>query len=306
MTGYILEEEKLESIQKEVTGDPKIHCLIGHGTGNQYYAKADLRYMGIWCQDIYEVKNGFKDVNGILKPYTDAKYAQRQMDYIWSATYYQDVDHKLLLRAGDFVTLQPLHENAEYLSCQSVESTADGKIKLELGAKRPTFLDSKEVLQNSPHGFVDRYMRENHEAITITTDFYPSDPTHEAVPGSANFTVPDNVKNVGDRPIITISLSLRPKTNAAPDYGRVAIKFWAGSGWCDFSYLTATTIGEAASDSLPEIEVTDLITAGASNVISIYVIMAKDYTTAHTVYTEHPAISMSATMNFYKRGELSI
>ena len=307
MTGTILEEAKLESISKEVSGDPRIHCLIGHGTGNQFYSVADLRYLGIWTQDRYEVKNGFKDSNGILKSYTDAKYTQRQIDYLWSVTYYQTEEQKLLLRAGDFVTLKPLHENSEYLSCQSIENSLDGRIKLELGAKRPTFLDSKEVLQNSPHGYIDRYMRENHEPITMQMDFYPGDPAHAIAAGSnaVAIAVPDKVKNESDRPRITLSVSLSPKAGTDPDYGRIGMRIWVVDGYTPFGYLVGT-IGKAFSDSIPEIDITDLVDENTNNTIALDVMMAEEFTTAHSAYTEHPAISASLTMNFYKRGDLTV
>jgi hypothetical protein len=213
----------------------------------------------------------------------------------------------LLLKAGDFVTLQPLHESSEYLSCQSIETTKDGKIKLELGAKRPTFLDSKEVVQNSPHGYIDRYMRENHESITQTMAFYPGDPAHGVAAGSnaVTFAVPDKVKTVSDRPRITLSVSLSPKAGTDPNYGRVGMRVWVNDGYTSFGFLVASTVGKAFNDSIPEIDVTDLIDENTNNTIALDVMMSEEFGTTHTVYTEHPAISASLTMNFYKRGELS-
>lgn len=308
MTGYIFEEQQLESIQKEVSGDPKVHCLIGHGTGNQYYSVGDLKYMGLWCQDIYEVKNGFKDDNGILKSYTNAKYTQRGTDYIWTITYNQDENHIILLNAGDFVTLKPLHESSEYLSCQNIQTSADGRVAIELGAKRPTFLDSKEVLQNSPHGFIDRYMRENHESITQTMTFYPGDPAHAVAAGSnaVAFTVPDKVKTASDRPRITLSVSLSPKADTESAYGRIGMRVYVVDGYTPFGFLVASTIGKAFGDSIPEMDITDLVNENTSNTVALDIMMADEFSTAHSAYTEHPAISASLTMNFYKRGELAV
>lgn len=299
-TGYYFFEKDLEEINKSIPDDTKVHCLVGKGVGNQYFSSADLSYTGFWNQDTYEVEHGFKDSNGILQAHTEDRYNYLQKDWQWQITLR---NKNVLLGPGDYVYLKPNHEAEEYLSCQKIEYSSGGLLTLELGAKRPTNTDSWEVMQGLDRAFTDRYLRELHESITQSTTFYPADPAHSSTAGSLAFSVPDGVLDASKRPRITLSLSLSPSTSVTDiSYGRVAVTILIGSAKVRTGHIVATTIG---GESLPEIDVTDYITAGASNTAYISAYMATEYGESHVAATGHPQIGVSGTMKFYQRGEMA-
>lgn len=288
MTGYILDEDKLESLEKNVSGDPMVHALFGRGKGSQRYSVGDLTYLGpIWYQDWYEVENGFKDDSGNLKTFTDAKYEARKIDYVWKATFRQDEANKLLLNGGDFVTLQPHHEASEYLSANSIEITGSGEVSVELGAKRPTNLDSWEAMQGLSRGYTDRSFLQSHEDLTPAQITF----TPPAV-GSIVFAVPDSVLTASYLPRIALSLTLAVQDDPDADIGRVAVRVKIGTTNINFGNIVATTIGGL---EIPEIDVTDAITQNASNTVNIEVF---------AVTGTLPILSASGTMHFYKRSEV--
>jgi hypothetical protein len=301
-TGYVLYEKDLEEISKEVPGDAKVHCIIGKGMGNQYYAHTDLSYTGFWNQDVYEVEHGFKDASGILKSHSEDKYDSLQTDYQWKVSLRQKAGKKVMLQAGDFLTLAPNHEPEEYLSCQTITQSTGGKLEIELGARRPRYIDAWEVLQGLDRSFTDSYLQEAHEAITQSTTFYPSDPAHSATAGTLTFAVPDGVLNSDIRPRVTLSLSLRAQTTTSLKFGRVAVKVSVDGVWLHTGMISATTIG---GEDIPEMDLTDYLTAGADNAVTIDVMMVNEVTDTHVASTGHPQISASGTMNFYKRGEMT-
>lgn len=369
-TGYVFYEKDMESIEKSIPDDPKVHALIGKGLGNQYYTKADLTYTGFWNQEVYEVEHGFKDANGILKSHTDEKYTARQTDWQWKI----GLRNKgVLLNPGDFVTIAPNHEPREELSCQTIEYSSGGIMTLELGSKRPTNADSWEILQGLDRGFTDDYLLESTTSWTKTGTFRPSDPAHAFSPdgdddgdeGYLDFDVPAGSKETALRPRITLSISL--SIPGAPDawktatayvtgdfvtneidditclyecksnhtsaaasepgvgaswttywtlagasdlkYGRCAIVVKAGTTSSTFATATAcdfgALIGYEIGQTLPEIDITDLITSGAENRVYCYVYLAEEYSATHTSEASHPTINWSATMHFYKRKEMA-
>jgi hypothetical protein len=297
-TGYVFYEKDLTDIQKSIPDDAKVHSLTGVGVGNQYYTCADLSYTGFWNQGVYEVEHGFKDFNGILMSRTDEKYGSMQTDWQWKIRM-QNKD--VLLLPGDFVTLAPNHEPQETLSCQIIEYSAN-ELTLELGARRRTNADTWELLQGLDRGFTDTYLLELHQPITQTTTFYPSDPAHAAPSGSLAFAVPVGVLDASKRPRITLSLTMKAQSSAVDiSFGRVAIVVSVGTNAIRVGQLVGTTIGEP----LPEIDITDVVTANATNTVYINVYMVNEYSQSHTAYTSHPQISVSGTMNFYKRGAMA-
>ena len=208
-TGYVFYEKDMESIEKSIPDDAKVHALIGKGVGNQYYSRADLSYTGFWNQEVYEVEHGFKDANGILKSHTDEKYSSRQTDWQWRIGLR---NRGVLLNAGDFVTIAPNHEPREELSCHTIEYSSGGMLTVELGAKRPTNTDSWEVLQGLDRGFSDDYLLDSTAPLTKSGTFRPSDPAHTFSPSGAegylDFDVPAGTMETGLRPRITLSINL--------------------------------------------------------------------------------------------------
>ncbi len=303
-TGYSIYEKDMINIQKSTPEDSKVHCLVGQGVGNQYHSLGDLSHKGFWNQDFYEVEHGFKDDGGILKSHVAEKYNQRQTDWQWRVAVPQTEAGSLLLNPGDFIRIYPYHEKPEYMSCQLIEDSP-GQVVLELGARRPRYIDAWEVLQGMDRSYTDRYLRTAHQAITQSCTFYPSDPAHTATAGTTTFAVPAGVLDYALRPRITLSLRLNLTSNKSLNLGRVAVSIAVGGVLVPFGQLSATTIGDAAGEGIPEIDITNYITANANNTITYNVYMALEFSDAHSDSTGHPQISASATMNFYKRGDIA-
>jgi len=195
---YVLQENKLSDIEKSIPNDAQVHCLIGKGKGNQYYSKCDPSYLGIWTQEIYEVEDGYKDASGILKSHTDAEYARRAQDYQWKVSTYE----KMQLASGDSMELRPNKEPIEVLSIAEYTIELDGKKSISLGASRPKFIDSWNVIQDFSGGYTDKYIKTARAAITQTADFTP--------PATADLTfkVPVGALLATIRPRITLSLDI--------------------------------------------------------------------------------------------------
>jgi len=282
MTGYILQENKLTAIEKSIPDDPRVHCLICQGEGNQFYAVCDLSDTGlIWTQDIYEVEGGYKDASGILVTHGDAKYAALQNDYQWKVETYE----KLQLAAGDFVTLKPTKGESEYLSIAEYEINSKNLVTLKLGSTDPKFLDSWEVLQGFDKGYTDRYIQTSHEAITQPTTFTPP------ATGTLTFTVPTDALEAALLPRVTLKLTLNLQSDTGLLVNRVAVRLMVGTAYPAFGQFPPTTIGGI---ELPEIDVTESVVAGA-NAFTIDVIPESGTISQ---------ISASGTMNFYKRSEI--
>lgn len=305
MTGYVLVESDLDAIEKTTPGDPKIHCILAKGEGlREFYSYGSLAYLGIWTQDLLEVKYGFKDDDGILATHAEAEWLKRQQDYQWNVKFHQKKGLEYLIRPGDFATIRPMYEPEEYLSASNIAMHGDGTVDIEFGAARIKFLDCWKVWEGLPGGFSDRYMRTSHEPITQTGNFYPTDPAHVAAEGELTFAVPSGVLDDNLNPRITITLDLNPSTDTSLSFGRVAVRLRIGDDYPNNCQFIATTIGDAAESSSDEMDVTDYITAGTDNKIYLEVVAVDEFTDTHADYTGHPEISASVTMNFWKRGSL--
>jgi hypothetical protein len=90
-------------------------------------------------------------------------------------------------------------------------------------------------------------------------------------------------------------------------------------GRCAVEMTIEATIGEAltptvyevpeasfvarciGSGSLPEIDITKYLAANETNTVKLWVHMEKEYAEVHTEFADHPELSVSANMKFYKR-----
>lgn len=300
-TGFIFDETDLSSIERKCPSDPMLHAVIGQGVGNQFYSTGDLTYKGIWTQEKHEVDNGFKDEDGILIPHTDAFYEGRLLDHQWVISFPRKLK-KYIFWPGDYITLRPYKDAEERLSCTMITESANGVITFELGAKRPTYATAWDILNDTKAGYTDRYLRENASSISQTGTVYPSDRLHLDAPAcELTFAVPEKVLDTDLKPRITLELSLTPDGEDKPLFGRVAILIAVDDIKPNVGQLVATAMGDVADEGLPEIDITDLVTADADNVIKVWVKMAAEWSDSHTAYDEHPLINVSATMKFYKR-----
>jgi len=85
------------------------------------------------------------------------------------------------------------------------------------------------------------------------------------------------------------------------EFGRCATELTIGDVDVPDGALVGLCIGSSESSAIPEIDITDSVTAGAENKLKLWVHMSTDYAPTHTTFEDHPEISVSATMKFYKR-----
>lgn len=326
----ILHENDLESIAKVIPDDPKVHCLIGKGIGNQYYSVCDSLYTGLWTQEIYEVDNGFKDAKGILIQHVDAEYARRQQDYQWKVGTYEQI----MIAPGNVIGLRPNKEPPETLSIAEYTIDAKGKKTISLGAKRPKFLDSWDVIQNFSGGYTDEYIKSSRDSISQTANFTPPETA------DLTFTVPSDALVTTNLPRVTLALEISVAngtswllgatyaiddrvTNDGSDYvciaghvataalepgdgtgdweeawksdpvliGRVATRIMKGDAYVRFGQFPPGTIDGIG---YPEIDITDDVVKG-ENIFKVGVVAETG---------SLPLMVANATMNFYKRTEV--
>ena len=299
MAIYDLYEDECTDIQRSTISDPKIHGLTGIGEGCQYFSTGELESKGIWIQDVYDVPGGFKDSNGVLIKKLMEKFVSRQHDYQWKVTTYR----KLVLLPGDFIRFHPKWELPEDLSVISYEENSDHELVLELGARQPTNSDVWEAYQDISYGYTAGYLQESHIDIQATAaDFYILDPTHFTAPlGELTFAVPAEVLDATLLPRATLDLTIDFKTETVLKAGCCAVELKTDEVYRQYGNF----IGWTPGSEIKQIDVTSWLTAGASNVITIGVYMANEYTVAHSAYTEHPVLTANGTMKFWKRKELA-
>jgi hypothetical protein len=287
------------SLERIPGKDWRVHGLTAKGVGNQYYSLVETDWKGHYIAgDLHEVEHGFKDPDGILVTQCGLKYSSLQSDYRWKLTTRRNV----AFMPGDIITLRPLYEPSENIMIKSIEEDVKtGAIMLELGKKRPTNKDSRLEISGVPRGYTDRYLMESHEPITTNTTLYPYDPAHGGTIADLSFAVPSGVKDAGLKPVITITSTLSWETSQSLDIGRMAIRFWVGSTYPSTGRIVGTTIGEVS----PEIEITSHVTANATNHVYCIAQMYDEATGSHADYNGHPKISITVTMNFYKRGSIA-
>lgn len=209
MVGIVIEEKELRSISKSMPQDAKVHCLIGKGMGGSLYSFGDLKYMGLWSQDIYEVDYGFKDDAGILIPHTEAEFTRRYLDHQWRLEYPQKPGKELMAKAGDFITLRPYHENHEHLSINRLTRKGNSTLEMELGSRQPKYLDTWKIIQGSNKGFSDKYLQPTLASLSKTATFFYRDPAHMTSPsGEMEFDIPGGVLDDKLNPRVVLTLSL--------------------------------------------------------------------------------------------------
>jgi hypothetical protein len=293
---FEIREEDCTKFRRLTAKDPKCCSLTGMGEGYQYYTARDINHVGPWVGRTYDVPHGFKDSIGFLPTYTEDQFDLAQLDYQWEIGTYRPID----ISPGDFLKLQPRNELSEVLSCEKLIRISSGESVVTLGAARPRFADSWEALQEITQGFTDRTIWKTNAAVTQTATCYPYDPAHGGTDAVLIFAVPDKVKSDELKPRITLAPSLSYSTlSAIPTSQRCMIKIVVNG--IDMLPVKNITVGS----SLEAIDITTWITQGVNNEIHYQVFFAKEVSEAHSDYSGHPLLSVSGTMNFYRRMSLT-
>lgn len=289
---FNLYEKDCTTFRRLAAKDPRSSSLTGKGEGYQYYTARDMAYPGVWVGRAYEVKNAFKDAAGFLISYTEDEFETEQLDYQWEAGTYNRLD----IRAGDFVHLWPRGELSEVLSCEKIIRSSTGETVLTLGAPRPRFADSWEALKDITRGFTDRTLWKTNISNTQSTTCYPYDPAHNGTEAVLIYAVPNNVKSKELNPRITFVPSLSYDSLAAIPVSQRCSLLVTVNG-IDMLPISNITIG---SDLLA-IDITAWITQNVNNEIHCKVYFAKECQGTHSSYSGHPRLSVSGTINYYKR-----
>lgn len=289
---FNLYEKDCTKFRRLAAKDPRSSSLTGKGEGYQYYTARDMTYPGVWVGRTYEVKNAFKDAAGFLTSYTEEEFGTAQLDYQWEIGTYDRLD----IRSGDFIRLWPRGELSEVLSCEKIIRSSSGETILTLGAPRPRFADSWEALKDITRGFTDKTMWKTSASTTQTATCYPHDPAHAGTDAVLTFAVPDNVKSKELNPRITLVPSLSYDNLATIPISQRCSLLVVVNG-INMLPIGNITIG---SDLLA-IDITAWITENVNNEIRYKVYFAKECPGTHADYSGHPRLSVSGTINYYKR-----
>ena len=342
------------SIEKSTAGDPKTHCTIGQGFGEQRYSADDPTYMGLRVHEILEVESGFIGDDGMFQRKVDAHYTGRQQDQQYDI----EVARQFQIYPGDYFKFYPLHATPGIFRSQEIVESP-GKTKLSLGHKDLTLKDVEDARESTPGGFTDKYLRDQRESLTKTETIHISDPSHVFAPTGMEFYIPPGVDLDKYNPKITLGLTISPVDNTAMwktstayvigdevycddsdeitklyrciadhtsaastkpgigaswatdwieisetkdlDLGRCALEVKIDDVVVPDGAIVGLCIGQTSSSSIPEIDITDSITTKATNIVKVWVHMASEYDVVHTDEEDHPELSVSASMNFYKR-----
>lgn len=313
-----LDEEKdghITEIYCDPAPDPKVHSLTGIGRGSQIYSKADLDWHGVFVRGLTEFADGFKDADGYLTTFTDAKYAVLQNDAVWKVT----TPRHSVVAPGQYIRLKPRHELPVNLVISSVEEDLLGKeMVLELGNSSPGPQDSWDsVLETSIDGYTEELVTEKHAAVSpAAVTIRVAAPCHVGEQADLSFAVPKGAKDAALNPRIILELTIqvnRPagdtsesQTDLGPCVYLVQAGATAGAATpVKFGYF----VGIQPGCSIPAIDVTDHMTADTTNHVLVDVKMANNVTDdsaadPHTTTAEHPLVSISATMRFLERAEV--
>lgn len=293
---FEISEKDCTKFRRLAAKDPRCNSLTGMGEGYQYFTARDLTYAGPWVGRTYEVKHGFKDSAGFMLSYTTDQFDLAQLDYQWEIGTYKQFD----IRPGDYLRLRPRGELSEVLSCEKITRTSSGESILVLGAPRPRFGDSWEALKDITQGFTDKTIWKTNTSNTQTTTFYPHDPAHTGTEATLTFVTPDNVKSEELKPRITLDSSISYSSLSAIPISQRCMILITVNG-TDMLPISNVTVGS----TIGAVDVTDWITQNASNTIKYRVFFAKECSGSHSDYSGHPQLSVSSTMNFYRRMSLT-
>jgi hypothetical protein len=289
---FNLYEADCTGFRRLAAKDPRCSSLTGKGVGYLYYTARDMTYPGVWVGKTYDVENGFKDAAGFLTSYTEDEFEIGQLDYQWEVGTYKRID----IGSGDFVRLLPRGELSEILSCEKIIRSSTGETVLTLGAPRPRFVDSWEALKDITRGFTDKTVWKTSISNTQSTTCYPYDPAHTGTEAFLTYAVPDNVLATELNPRITLVPSLSYDSLAAIPISQRCVFLVTVNG-IDTLPINNITIGS----NLLAIDITNYITQGVNNEIHYKVYFAKECQGTHSSYSGHPLLSVSGTINYYKR-----
>lgn len=300
MAIYDLYEDECIEVSRSTVSEPRVNCLIGKGAAGNVFSIENENTNEICLMEIVEVESGYLDTDGLLTEYVIDAFQARQHDYQWNVT----TRRELAIKAGDFITFHPNFEAPEELSVISYEKNSDKELQIELGARQPDFSDAWEASQDISNGYSSKYIQESHQSITgsLAAEFYINDPAHFSAPvGSMVFEIPANVKDTDLLPRITLDLSISAKTEKPLTIGNCALELKKDGTYRRYGNF----VGWSPGVDIPTIDVTDWITAPGPNTITIGVYMADEYSETHGAYTDHPKLTASGTMKFWKRKALA-
>ncbi len=303
MPDYLYEftEEQILGLKRSVSGRPRPHCLIGRGLGNQLYSKCDYSWKGIWLFEQYDVANGFADADGLLQKYTDAEWDLRQQDYLYDLEIKPADNGKPIgVKRGDLCRVNVKGEPLTILEAKKIDTKADGVVSVQLGAKKPDWRKLWESRSSGSSGYTDYYLWPIRKPKTGSCTIITRDTVHNAcAQGTMSIAIPDEVLDSDlDRALLDISLSTETVQDRLHRWGVVVE---VDGEINQYTVLPNYLIDPAGSISISDMDITDLITQNATNDIDVFMFLHENYWKTHTLCSEHPTFSCSASIKFMRR-----
>jgi hypothetical protein len=291
-TGLItLHESDLLSFEKTTASKPPAQAIIGRGEGNQIYSAVDMRVKsGLF--DLQSFDKTYRRRGGKLIALTDSLRSSREQVSNWTV---RCKPQKVVsLVPGDFVKLLIEGEPVEIPQSAQIE-TSPASATLQLGERVPGFVDAWQSRSVSKQVFKDYVLWEAWPKITQSVTFKPRDQAHNACAvGSMTFTLPAGATS-GQCSLVTLDLScsLSDAFAAVWNAWYIAISISGNSG--HFGVFEEIPL----EDSL-HIDITDILTFGATNTVQIVAKYLGNFTNYHSSCSEHPDITCSGTMKFWR------
>jgi hypothetical protein len=290
---YTLVDDDLITLTRQGKTKPRSHALIGYSDGAQYYSSVNFAHKGFFVVDTHEVSGGHADSEGILEPYTEDEMDARELDYLYRIETTRD----LQVVPGDYINLQVTGTPRVLLPIEVLEKSSSEVLSLQLGGKIPDSVDMWRARSSMDSAYIDGYLWVFREALTGSTTTKFADDVHDNTAGSMNFVVPTGVKDSDKHSRILLDVSLSISSWVENQLHRWGVLITVDDKANQYTVVEQFLLGEA----IQGLDVTDIVTANATNVVKVKVWMYGDWEETHSGATDHKTVSVSATMRFYKR-----
>ena len=293
---FILGEDHIQDVKQAVANEPAPNALIGLGVGSRdcqhVYSPADHTWKGTWYEDTYSVPDGFVDALGNLKPITDAEYAIRRNDDVFTVT--PSPEWPFRPKPSDMVLLQLSGEPERSLQVASVKRNAKGKIDLELGGRADDLVDAFQAKSSLSQVYQDEYLIQCGVPINASGTLQIGDYTHGWCTGwTFTFTVPAAVFTANYIHRVTMDLSFN--ANVFPGTALLSV---SNGGQASMLMQPRHYL---LNDSITSMDITRYVYYGSASTFTISVQLMADWLPAHANCAAHPTANVSAVIRAWQR-----
>ena len=299
---YQIAESECTVFEKSTPSKPLVHSMRGYGPAEEVYSYApNPGYKGFWYEDIAEVTDGFKDSEGILADTTQAEFLNRQVDY----QYLLQTGRKIIARPGDYIKVSPDYEVAEILPINSIQTDDKGITKLELNNSMPLITEAwvnAGVLGTTYTNYLKKKYGVGPKTGSCNFNMRTQNLTNCAF-GTVDLACPNFTSWY--HPLVTLDVSLSLPLNGSDlpilDPERFIVFLGVGAASPAFN-RNSIIYNYAWGDPISDIDITNLVTPGASNKIWVQVLYTGGIPGATCINSQ--PVTASVTMNFWNRCDL--